>query len=156
MTHFVGQIDSSGNLTGSLPNLGFANIDPNERGFGLTDAGLKFARLENPLLDEDIHADSSLSAEERDFYIDHVSKQLPGEYSAMRVAAEAIDEGVDRPQPLSERIGELSDDWSEAQASTIRSGMIGRMVELELVSRHRVGSRGVGYDLTQLGEEELL
>lgn len=154
-THFVGQIDTNGQLTGSLPNLQFVDIDPETRDFGLTQAGLEFALIENPLLDEAITAEEPLSDAEREFYLGHVESEHSAEYDAMQIVATAITDGVDRPDPLSERVGELSDDWSSAQASTIRSGLIGRMHELGLVSRHRVGARGIGYQLTELGEREL-
>ncbi len=156
-THFVGQVDSEGDLTGSLPNLQFVDIDPKAREFGITKSGLEFARLENPLLDEqDEMVEHSLSEGERRFYLDHVDAEHPEEARAMRIVADAIAEGIDRPDPLSERIGELSDDWSAAQASTIRSGLVGRLYELGLVSRERVGGRGIRYQLTDRGEEELL
>ena len=155
-THFVGQLDKQGNLTGALPNLQFVDIDPAEETFGLTSAGLRFAQIENPLLDEDIESETPLSKSEREFYLDHVASEHEAEAHAMRVVAEAIANGVDRPDPLSERIGELSADWSAAQASTIRSGLVGRMHELGLVTRKRVGSRGVEYELTELGGRELL
>lgn len=155
-THFVGQIDSSGNLTGSLPNLQFVNIHPETNGFGITQAALEFAQIDNPLLDEDIRSDESLSDTERQFYLDHVTNEHPAEFEAMSTVADAIANGINRPDPLSERVGELSDDWSSAQASTVRSGLIGRMHELGLVSRKRVGVRGVGYEITDRGELELL
>ena len=155
-THFVGQIDSTGSLTGSLPNLQFVTIAPSTREFGLSDPGLDFARIENPILDEDFRSENPLSEAERRFYLDHVDSELHAEYNAMEVVTEAIVEGVNRPESLSKRVAELSEDWSSAQASTIRSGLIGRMHELGLVSRKRVGKRGVGYELTVDGERELL
>jgi hypothetical protein len=156
-THFVGQIDSEGNLTGSLPNLRFVDIDPEDREFGITESGLEFARLTNPLLDErDETTEHSLSETERRFYLDHVDAEHPEEAKAMAFVATAIAEGIDRPDPLSERVGELSDEWSAAQASTVRSGLVGRIYELGLVTRERVGSRGIRYELTRRGEEELL
>jgi hypothetical protein len=156
-THFVGQMDSEGNLTGSLPNLLFVDIDPETREFGITEAGLDFARLQNPLLDgDDETVDHSLSEAEREFYLDHVDAAHEEEAEAMRVVARAINEGIDRPDPLSERVGELSEDWSNAQASTVRSGLVGRLHELELVRRERVGSRGIRYELTPQGLEIFL
>lgn len=155
-THFVGQLDSTGALTGSLPTLGFVDIDPDTEEFGLTDAGLAFAELENPLLDESLQSDASLSDEERQFYLNHVRTEHPAEAEAMELVATAVRDGINRPDPLSEEVGTLSDEWSAAQASTVRSGLIGRMYELGLVTRQRVGARGIGYELTQRGEQQLL
>jgi hypothetical protein len=155
-THFVGQMSADEELTGAPPTLKFVDIDPEEETFELTSAGLAFAELENPLLDEDLDSERSLSDEEREFYLDHVAREHEAEDEAMRVLAEAIASGVNRPDPLNERIGELSEDWTEEQATTVRTGLVGRMQELGLVTRERVGSRGVGYRLTDYGERELL
>jgi Arc/MetJ-type ribon-helix-helix transcriptional regulator len=153
-THFVGQIDSDGDLTGALPTLRFVEVRPDPRAFGLTDAGVEFASIENPILDGGLQSEESLSEAEYRFYVDHVAEEHPAEYDAMRAVVEAVESGVDRPDSLSERVSELSDDWSSAQASTVRSGLVGRMYELGLVSRRRVGARGVGYDITDRGRQE--
>lgn len=155
-THFVGQMDSSGDLTGAPPNLQLVDIDNDTNEFGITQAGLEFAQIENPILDDGLRSDSPLSDAERQFYLAHVASEHPAESRAMKIVAEAILDGIDRPDPLSERVGELSEDWTAAQANTIRSGLIGRMHELGLVSRERVGSRGIGYTLTERGRQELI
>lgn len=155
-THFVGQLEAGGELTGAAPDLRFVNIDPEEKSFGLTEAGLEFASIRNPLLDDGLEADQSLSAEERDFYVEHVRSEVAEEYEAMQFLAEAVMEGINRPTSLSEKVAELNDNWSEAQAKTVRSGLASRMVELGLLTRHRVGARGTGYDLTDEGRGSLL
>lgn len=155
-THFVGQMDSSGSLTGAPPTLKFLNVHPDAREFGITEAGREFAQLENPLLDNGLNRDKSLSESERRYYIGYVADEHPAEYGAMQAVVEAILEGVNRPDPLSERVGQLTDEWSEAQASTVRSGLIGRMYELGLVTRERVGARGIGYEVTDRAKDEFL
>ncbi|GGN98641.1 hypothetical protein [Haloarcula pellucida] len=155
-THFVGQLETSGELTGAAPDLRFVDIHPDEKTFGLTDAGLEFASIRNPLLDEGLEAEQSLSAEEREFYVKHVRSAVTDEYEAMQFLADAVMEGVNRPTSLTEKIAELNDNWSESQAKTVRSGLVSRMVELGLLSRHRVGARGTGYDVTDEGRHLLL
>ena len=155
-THFVGQLETSGELTGAAPDLRFVDIHPDEKTFGLTDAGLEFASIRNPLLDEGIEAEQSLSAEEREFYVKHVRSSVTEEYEAMQFLADAVMEGINRPTSLTEKVAELNDNWSESQAKTVRSGLVSRMVELGLLSRHRVGARGTGYDVTDEGRESLL
>lgn len=151
-SHFVGDLNRNGNLTGAPPALQFVDIVGNEaKQIGITEAGLKFTSLPNPVLDESVDATEPLSNQEKDFYIEHVEENLPRELEAMKFAAESIREGDNRPTSLTERIAELDEDWSEAQASTVRSGLVSRMYELGLVRRRRVGQRGIAYELTSSG-----
>jgi hypothetical protein len=55
----------------------------------------------------------------------------------------------------SSRPTELNSDWSQSYANTMRSGLVSRMYELGLISRERVGQRGVAYNLTETGESLL-
>ncbi len=69
-THFIGYSDRNRNLTGAPPHLHFVDIsDEDVSRIGITDAGLAFAELYNPLLDDGPDADEPLSAEERSFYL---------------------------------------------------------------------------------------
>jgi Arc/MetJ-type ribon-helix-helix transcriptional regulator len=155
-THFVGYVDQSGNLTGAPATLRFLNVTGDgPPSVGITEAGAEFAASTNPVLDRDVTADQPLSKEEVEFYINHVAEALPEELEAMVHTATAVSEGDDRPTSLTERVAELDDGWSEAQASTNRSGLVSRMYELGLVNRSRVGQRGVKYDLTDDGHDLL-
>lgn len=152
-THFIGYSDRNNNLTGAPPNLHFVDIsDDDIARVGITEAGLAFAELYNPLLDDGPDSDEPLSRDERDFYMDHTRDSLPAEYDAMVTAAEAIAEGHNRPDDLTEQISQLETDWSESQAKTMRSGIVSRMHELGLIDRERVGQRGIAYTLTERGE----
>jgi len=151
--HFIGKSDRNDNISGAPPNLLFVDIsDDDVARVGITEAGLAFAELYNPLLDDGPDADEPLSRDERDFYMDHTRDNLPAEYDAMTTAAEAIAEGYDRPDDLTEQISQLEADWSESQAKTMRSGIVSRMHELGLINRERVGQRGIAYTLTERGE----
>ena len=155
-SHFVGYSDRNGNLTGAPAALLFVDITaskPSE--IGITEAGLDFAELMNPVLDETIEADEPLYPEERGFYLEHIAERLPAELEAMVCTAQAIQSGHNRPTSLTEQVAELNSDWSQAQASTNRSGLVSRMYELSLVDRFRVGQRGIGYELTKEGNEFL-
>jgi Arc/MetJ-type ribon-helix-helix transcriptional regulator len=155
-THFIGYSDRNHNLTGAPPHLHFVDIsDEDVSRIGITDAGLAFAELHNPLLDDGPDADEPLSAEERSFYLDHSKENLDGEYAAMVKAALAVNDGNNRPTSLTEHIAELNTDWSQSQADTMRSGLVSRMYELGLISRERVGQRGIAYNLTETGESLL-
>ena len=152
-THFVGRAKQDGSLTGAAPSLLLVNItDEDVSRVGITEAGLAFAELYNPLLDMGPDADEPLSADEREFYLNHVHQDLPAEYEAMVTAAAAIESGHDRPDELTDRIARLQENWSESMANTMRSGIVSRMHELGLVERERVGQRGIAYTLTDSGE----
>jgi hypothetical protein len=156
-THFVGHAEQGGDLTGAAPHLLLVNIPEDSPGYiGITDAGLEFAELWNPLIDGDVGANKSLSGDEVAFYLQHLREHLPTEFNAMVLTSEAIKEGDNRPESLSSRIASLNKDWSEAQASTVRSGLVSRMYELGLVERERVGQRGIAYRLTNEGQEVLV
>jgi len=155
-THFVGYSDRNQNLTGEPAHLHFVDISDEEiTRIGITEAGLSFASLHNPLLDDGPDADSALSSDEQEFYLEHTREHLRDEYRAMAVTARAISEGDDRPDSLTQRIGELDEEWSQSKAGTMRSGLTSRMYELELVDRRRVGQRGTAYTLTEKGESLL-
>lgn len=152
-THFVGRSKQDGSLAGAAPSLLFVDITDEEVSrIGITEAGLAFAELYNPLLDRGPDADEPLSADEQDFYMNHVQDELSAEYDAIVTAADAIDSGQDRPDALTDRIASLQESWSDSKANTIRSGIVSRMHELGLIERERVGQRGIAYTLTGRGE----
>lgn len=156
-THFVGRAEHGGDLTGAPPHLLLVNLQQEDGGtIGLTDAGHEFASLQNPLLDDGFDASRSLSRAERRFYVEHVQDVRPVEYEAMEKVAQAIEDGDDRPDSLTERVAYLNPDWSNSQAKTIRSGLTSRMYELGLVDRRRVGQRGTAYELTAEGDAFLI
>jgi hypothetical protein len=82
-THFIGYSDRNNNLTGEPPHLHFINIsDGDVSRIGITDAGLRFAELYNPLLDDGPDSDKSLSSQERSFYLEHTKENLDDEFAA--------------------------------------------------------------------------
>lgn len=152
-THFVGRSKQDGSLAGAAPSLLFVDItDEDVSRIGITEAGLAFAELYNPLLDRGTNADEPLSADERDFYLDHLQEDLPAEYEAMVTATNAIADGTNRPNELTNQFAQVNERWSESKANTMRSGIVSRMHELGLIERERVGQRGIAYTLTETGE----
>ena len=152
--HFVGYSDKHGKLLGAPSHLRFVDISAEKSSrIGLTQSGMVFAILPNPILDGGVDALESLSAEERQFYLEHVHQALPREYQAMARVAAAISEGSNRPEAVSTEVAKLNPGWSPAQVNTMRSGLVSRMSELGLVDRARVGERGVAYLLTPGGVE---
>jgi len=155
-SHFVGYSDRNGNLTGSPAHLLFVDItseSPNK--IGLTKVGRQFASIHNPLIDNRLSAEEALSQDEVEFLISLFREELSAEYEAILTIAQAIDEEQNRPTQLTERVATLEQSWTDAQAKTIRSGLISRMYEMGLVDRYRVGQRGTAYEITLRGESLL-
>lgn len=147
---FVGKLDRNEKLTGACPTLRFVNITSKEQ-IGITDAGLKFAKINNPLIDDSINRDIALSENEREFILSHLSEVLPNEFEALISIVKSIEKGRDRPNSLNQDIASFNGNWSKNQADTIRTGLVSRMYELGLVTRERVGQRGIAYRLTEDG-----
>ncbi len=68
--------------------------------------------------------------------------------------AKSINGGNDRPKQVESELKKTYD-WEATKISQMRNGVISRMEELQLLSRHKEG-REVTYKLTKLGEESLL
>ena len=152
-THFIGHAEQGGDLTGAAPHLLFVSMPVESQGrIGITQAGLEFATITNPLIDDDLSSGKPLSNSEVEFYIQHVAEQRPAEFSAMRLIARAILDGDDRPKTLTKRVSSINNSWSDSQAQTVRSGLVSRMFELGLVRRERIGQRGIIYKLTDGAE----
>jgi hypothetical protein len=151
-SHFIGGANQQGGLSGAPAHLLFIDIPANSPSLiGITEKGLEFASKWNPLIDGGASSDHPFSENEIEYYLQYVQNHLPEEYNTMTLAADSIEDGNNRPDSLTEQVASLNEDWSEAQASTVRSGLVGRMYELGLVNRERVGQRGIAYQLTDSG-----
>jgi Arc/MetJ-type ribon-helix-helix transcriptional regulator len=156
MNHFVGYYTRAGRIEGAPGALKFLNISENEEYkpvVGITQTGLHFAALSNPVLDE---ADfrTSLSKDESLFYVKTVFQNLDREKELNRSILEKIEKGGSSPSDLNQGINHLSRGWSQAMVNTIRAGAISRLNELGLINRLRNGVN-VTYSLTKFGKEIL-
>jgi hypothetical protein len=79
--HFLLNRRKDGLLDGMMALLKFCNIEiKNGRTFiGLTNEGIEFAKIINPVIDHS-YFEESLSEDEINFYLDHISKNAVGEY----------------------------------------------------------------------------
>lgn len=153
---FIGYIDRTGYLVGSPAKLRFVSlVNDAEAKIGVTKSGLDFAKLRNPVIDEDRTSDSALSDEEIQFYIHHVFTHVSGEAKGMLLVLRSIEKGYNRPDKITEVVSNLNESWTKAQAATFRSGLISRMYELGLISRKRLGVREVAYELAPRGKRLL-
>lgn len=146
-SHFVGFL-SKDRIEGAPATLRFVNIWKGDSDIlvGLTSPGLKFTSLTNPIIDRDDFS-SALSDEERRFLIDHISTELPQEMKLIRFVIEAVKRGAVHPEALQEEIKKLKPELKENELVIARSGLLGRMSELKLVTRTRNGL-SVSYKVT--------
>lgn len=153
---FLAFMRKDGKLGGALPFLRFANLARNDNGsvlIGLTEAGLRFACLENPVIDH-TNFERSLSEKEISFYLDHISENVRGEFAAIKWLLAKLAEGITfRDQINSALKEEFGIEWeaSDAVINTQRAGLMARMVELGFIDRVRKGIR-VYYYLSDSGK----
>ena len=152
-------------LSGALIEMGFANL-PKFMGFSLdeihfTPAGWEFMMLPNPIIDggtkgwiEYIESGKRFSNDEITYLLAHFEKNVPAEWKFMVEVAKSINGGNDRPKQVESELKKTYE-WEATKISQMRNGVISRMEELQLLSRHKEG-REVTYKLTKLGEDSLL
>jgi len=145
-----------GKLDGAMPFLKFVNLMQDERGkilIGLTEAGLTFAKLENPVID---HYDFEKSFGEREieFYLEHISRDVKGESSSIKWLLTKVVNGITEREAMNNEVKmEFGQIWnaSDKVINTQRSGLMGRMYELGLVNKEKTGIR-VKFSITPKGE----
>lgn len=154
-SHFVGYV-SKKRTEGAPATLRFVSMTKDQNGkvsVGLTAAGLEFAKITNPVLDLD-DVNFSLSDEEREFLIEHIITELSPEAKLMKTVLETIKGGGNDPEALNKELRKLKPNFKDAEISTLRSGILSRMSELQLLVRKREGL-AVRYDVTGEGEQFL-
>lgn len=155
---FVASMNKNGQLSGLLVDLKLINVlGSKQTRISLTEAGLNFVRLRNPILDGDPHDPDPcrFSHEEIEFLLDHISTNVPSELSAFLTILSSLVNGEQTPDRLDQVLAPLvskrhGKPFTDAFISTQRSGAISRMVELGLVKRTRAGVR-VKYEPTDSG-----
>jgi hypothetical protein len=157
---FLAYIRKDGRLEGASTFLKLVNIKKDEQSkvlIGLTKAGLEFARLENPVLDEE-NFERSLSKKEIEFYLGHISREVKGEFNMVKWLLKTIAGGVNRREAINNELKQqLGLKWgnpSEAIINTQRSGLTARMNELGLLGKEKHGVTGI-YTITELGRKYL-
>jgi len=152
---FVGYM-AGNRIEGAAPTLKFLDMIKDEKNSvlaGVTDFGLRFASLSNPLIDLEDYS-MSLSAEEVVFLLDHISSEVPGEAKLMRLILSGVKEGIATPEELNNRVKGYSSDWGRNEVIMMRAGVVSRMGELGLLERRKDGVK-VTYLLTDRGDKYL-
>lgn len=160
--HFLGYMRKDEALEGAMPFLRFVNLKKDEKDkalIGLTKAGLDFAQLENSVLDLN-NFDSSFTAKEVDFYLDHILKNVIGESMAIKWLLLKLKNDIAEREKLNEELKkEFGHIWknapgnnvSDAVINTQRAGLMARMFELGLIEREKQGLN-VTYKVSSRGE----
>jgi len=156
---FIANRSAQGQLSGLLADLKLLNrLQGKEPLLLLTEPGLQFAKLLNPILDEPKRSNGTprprFSEEETRFLLKHISDSVPVEHYAVRTILRALKAGINTPESLDEELRALLPSGkkrvSDAFVTTQRSGVISRMSDLDLVMRRRDGIR-VRYEATPRG-----
>lgn len=159
--HFVGHT-VKGEQGGFLVGLKLAviHVIKNKPHILPTDSGWNFARIHNPLLDGPAKEPvTRLGTEEIKFMLKHIRNHVPIELYAYRVTLSLIASGANTPETLNRAlmrwVGDgKSLDNEENFVSTQRGGVLGRMMDLQLVRRKREG-RKIFYDVSPEGQNFL-
>lgn len=134
-------------LDGALGRMKFANI--NTDGFvRLTEDGFEFAKMWNPLIDDDLSNPDTLSIEEKKLYLNHVKIKVPEERNPIYFLKKVISEGKQGLKEIDSEIKKIKPEWSDTVVVTQRAGSFGRMYELDLVRKTKDGV-SVKYFLTE-------
>lgn len=155
---FVGSVNSHGKLSGLLYEYRLAGLVTGDgMRLLLTEQGMNFAKLSNPILDGwQTDLIQKFTPEEVAFLLDHIRAFVPKEEFAFRTLLKAIDGGADTPEKLNEALYTLAPNDSNRSLSpsflaSQRSGALSRMSDLGLITRERKGVR-VSYIVSQQGQ----
>lgn len=156
---FVASVTKKGKVSGLLMDLKLINhTGGNKPRLKLTEAGWNFAKLRNPILDNNPpETTNKFTADERAFLLEHISSSIPAEDFAYLAVLAAVDAGARTPGELDTALQKyVSKDadrtLTKSFLATQRSGAVSRMVDLGLVTRKRDGVR-VSYLTTDLGKQ---
>lgn len=154
VTQFVARTTRDGKIyAGAVCQYPLAAIEDGR--LALTDLGIEFAEIRNPIIDGGLF-DSTLSDEERVFFIGRVVPRVPSELEDFKTTIAAVKAGKASPGELTTALANAvrSDDsaknWTEVMMRTHVSGVVSRMVDLGLLRRHWEGRR-VSYEVASLG-----
>ncbi len=167
--HYIGSVRrSDGKLVGMLPSLRFVDIwhqNGAER-VGLTETGVKFCGMQNPVVDRDppgVDRDSpsTFTIGEIDFLVAHIKEKLPHEAAHMATVLEMLNGGGKSRADVNEalqkfysRYQDSKNPWTEGVINLMRAGVMSRLFEMGLIEKSRSGLL-VTYKISELGKNYL-
>lgn len=148
-----------GKLNGALNYLKFTNMKKeivnNKERFivGITEEGLNFAKIPNPIIDsKDIT--KSLSLEEARFYLNHIKENNKGEFLANQWLFNKVSNDINtRDAIIAHAKEDYNSKWDldERVVNTQIAGLIARMTELGLLMKEKDGRKVVYLINDQVG-----
>jgi hypothetical protein len=154
ISQYLGYIQSGkGVLKGMGAALLFMNM-ANGR-IGLTSSGLRFASLENPVIDKSDYR-YSISNEEADFLIDHLMENVPDEAEHVSWLLHGLKEGLSSREQINNHMRrfyakyEINGHWTDKMIETMRAGLVSRLSELGFIEVFYSG-KNASYILTERG-----
>ena len=157
--HFCVDGNDSQHPTGMPAELGFIAVRQDERGqieVGLTQTGLDFVLLENPIFDVEPWGDA-LHQVEIDFLINHTKTRLPNDFGLMVDLLEWVhNQGTTGASDLDRKMelnyGEATSwGYNTATCNTYKGGAMGRLSEMKLLKR-RWENRKAIYSVSPAGK----
>jgi hypothetical protein len=147
LSQFVARVTRSGGIyPAAICQYKLARFE--DSAIALTEQGLAFSQLNNPILDKrDTKATSTLAADESTFLAEHIRGWVPVERDDMRVILRAVADGKNTPTDLTRTIrSHFPPEWSDSVFQTHISGLIARLGELRFLKRVWQG-RNVNYEI---------
>jgi hypothetical protein len=154
LTQFLARVTRGGDIyPGVICQYQLARFE--ESMLVLTDQGLAFAALENPILDKrDSKAAATLAPAESEFLANQILEWAPAERDDMRVVLQAVIGGKATPSQLTGAVRpKFPADWSDSVFQTHLSGLIARLGEIRFLRRSWQG-RNVNYQLVDQPQAE--
>lgn len=158
--HFLAYMRKDEKLEGAMPFLRFVNLNKDEKGrifIGMTEPGLAFASLDNPVIDHS-NFDKNFSDKEIDFYLEYIAKHIKGESEAIIWLLNKILKGINNRDSINIELSrDLGSAWkkpSSAVINTQRAGLMARMFEMGLIEKEKKGVE-VTYIISMRGKKFL-
>ena len=155
----VGYQYIDGRQSGAFSFLGFASISVDESGnrIGITDAGFRFAKMYNPIINGNENIFPPFSEEERAFLFNHILERSPMEAAHIVYYMKALRDNqsigrkdlMRRMRVFYERLWNPLE-LTNAMVDSLRGGVNGRCVELGLAQTKKEG-KTASYVPTELG-----
>lgn len=153
LNHYIARRARAGETdpSGAMYDFGLITVDDSGR-VQFSEAGVRFVRESNPIIDESLEGGPSLSPTERALIVSQVRNNMPKEWAYMRHIIDGIHVGSNTPSSLLSRIHRrygpsTKANWSESVIPHMRSGVLGRMQALGFIERIFTANR-VEYTIT--------
>ena len=154
ISHYTAIIQSAGvgPVVGMCAEVGFINVDREDKKVSFTPEGLQYVMLPNPQLDSQEDSTDSTSAEEKEFLRKHMSSKLQEDWSFCCNIMSAINlDGAKTSDSLFTAMSDIYVDPSDPSSptpNTLRTnigGALGRLVDMGLVGRSWAGRNSEFY-----------